>query len=229
MNWLVTVSAENLARPYLDWLRNGGVNGIAIWPGHQTTEIADADALLLAGGGDVAPWRYGAETEDETRNINEPRDEMEIELIRLFMAAGKPVFGICRGIQILNVTLGGGLIQHVPRRLAGATQPEQHPSVHKRDSSHDVRMDGGTRMGQSLLRVTKVNSAHHQAVDPARLAPGLRITCLSHAGIIEAIESSSPGVKLSAVQWHPERLPADHPASGNLLRFWIAITTQEAQ
>ena len=84
------------------------------WPRTPT----DHAALLLAGGGDVAPARYGAAPEPKTSGVNEERDHLEVSLIHGLLGMGKPVFGICRGIQILNVALGGGLIQHVPGFLA---------------------------------------------------------------------------------------------------------------
>jgi putative glutamine amidotransferase len=225
MNWIVTVSSEKSSEHYLSWLWRGGVHGIAVWPSANAPDVGRTDAMLLSGGGDVAPWRYGANAEPETANVNEARDEMEIELVRLFMAAGKPVFGICRGIQILNVAMGGGMIQHLPRILSGGDPAEIHRSSGKDDVLHNVVMNSATRMGQALCRVRTVNSAHHQAVDRSRLAPRLTVTCLSDTSVVEALESSSPDGKLSAVQWHPERLPASHPASGDLLRFWIEMAS----
>ena len=150
---------------------------------------AVCDALLLPGGGDVDPARYGQENRFAV-GIDAQRDERELALIDDFVRAGKPVFGICRGAQILNVYFGGTLVQH----LDGHTQPGE------RDCAHLVRTD------DPLLRglygaAFQVNSAHHQAVD--RPGRGLLVTQRAPDGTVEGFRHET--LPVCAVQWHPER------------------------
>jgi gamma-glutamyl-gamma-aminobutyrate hydrolase PuuD len=221
--WLVVASEARSARRYQMWLSHGGIEAIAVFPGDPWPRSpTDHAALLLAGGGDVAPARYGAAPEPKTSGVNEERDHLEVSLIHGFLGMGKPVFGICRGIQILNVALGGGLIQHVPgflARVSGIASAEPHRTNDGKDATHDVHVERTTRMGNALSVVTTVNSAHHQAIAPDRMAAELQVVCRSPAGIIEAVEGRGR-LAAWAVQWHPERLPPDHPASSDLLAFW---------
>ena len=161
------------------------------------------EALLLPGGGDVEPWRYGAETLD-CRGAEPARDGEELRLIEEFLSAGKPVLGICRGLQILNVYFGGTLSQHV----------EGHSAVDGRDSFHP------SRIASSPLRrlyggALQVNSAHHQAID--RLGSGLQAVQWADDGVIEAVMHET--LPVWAVQWHPERLEAE---GQRLLRAFLS-------
>ncbi|MCS6771855.1 MAG: gamma-glutamyl-gamma-aminobutyrate hydrolase family protein [Kiritimatiellae bacterium] len=176
-------------------------------------------ALLLPGGGDVEPSRYGDSWRHPTvYGVHPPRDELEIRLIREFLDMGRPIFGICRGIQILNVFFGGGLIQHVPDVVP--TDVERHEKVESYDEVHALKADPSTRLGAAFADVVETNSAHHQAIDPDRLGSGLVVAAVSGAGIIEAVESVDPNLRISAVQWHPERLNPDHPAAARLVDHW---------
>ncbi|MDD5932041.1 MAG: gamma-glutamyl-gamma-aminobutyrate hydrolase family protein [Oscillospiraceae bacterium] len=162
------------------------------------------EALVLPGGGDVEPWRYGAE-ESDCRGADPARDALEMQLIGEFLARGRPVLGICRGLQMLNVYFGGTLIQHV----------EGHSAVGGRDTLH------ASRIAPSVLRELygselTVNSAHHQAAD--RLGSGLRAVQWAPDGVIEALVHSS--LPVWAVQWHPERL--DHDGE-RLLRAFMML------
>ena len=224
MRWLVTTSdyVGDRLQNYLTWITAAGVEAVlldATQP--EPAGAVSCDALLLSGGGDVAPSAYGATPHPETSDIQPARDRMELEWIRRFLDAGRPIFGICRGLQILHVAFGGGLIQHVPE-IVPAAAGERHAEG-KDDASHGIRWQPGARLSAICGTAPTVNSHHHQAADPARPARGLRVAALSPSGIVEAMESSG-GLPLSAVQWHPERM-ADrgHPASGALLRHWIAL------
>lgn len=227
MNWLVTLSPR-YKRPaiYLDWIARSGIVGVA----HPTDTPAcpspdGFDALLLSGGGDVEPARYGAVPAPETTGIDPARDRREVTLIQAFIAAGKPVFGICRGIQIVNVALGGGLIQHVPHYLGDTRAAlERHSGPDEQDATHVLRVAPGSPLGAALGVIEATNSMHHQAVDPARPAAGLHPIAWSGQGIIEAATGLFNGVAVEAVQWHPERLPPEHPAAARLLAHWHAQT-----
>lgn len=148
------------------------------------------DALLLPGGGDMEPWRYGQEN-TASQDMEPERDAAELLLLEEFLAAGKPVLGVCRGLQVINVYFGGTLVQDVPG----------HGQIDGADSSH------GTHIALSFLRdlygdALSVNSAHHQAA--GRLGSGLLAVQWAADGVIEGIVHKT--LPIRAVQWHPERL-----------------------
>ena len=150
-------------------------------------------ALLLPGGGDVEPWRYGRGN-TASRGLEPERDTAELMLLERFIAAGKPVLGICRGIQIINVFFGGTLCQDLPG----------HAAADGKDSFHAV-----CTVRSPLLAVCgpvcRVNSAHHQAVDA--LGRGLRAIQWAEDGTVEALCHDC--LPIWGVQWHPERLPGE--------------------
>lgn len=161
--------------------------------------LARLDGLILSGGGDVHPRYFnqplaGAEEE----GIDLKRDELELALARQAMAADLPLFGICRGCQVLNVAAGGGMVQHLPG----------HRSPQDRTAMHDVDVKSGTRF-HSIVgdRVIPVNTFHHQGIDLATLAPSLvpAATAQPDPWLLEAFESPEHRWVLG-VQWHPERL-----------------------
>ena len=152
----------------------------------------DADGLLLPGGGDVAPERYGQKN-FASRGIDLGRDALELFLIEQFLGEGRPILGICRGMQVLNVFFGGTLLQDIPGHgQAGTGTDRLHRTVVI--DSELKRLYG---KGQMI-----VNSAHHQAVD--QLGKGLRAVQWSADGSVEAIEHAT--LPVWGVQWHPERL-----------------------
>ena len=155
--------------------------------GDPTRLAARFDGLLLTGGGDVAPERYGA-VRLPSDEVDEARDTEELALIEAFLARRRPIFGICRGIQLLNVAFGGTLYQQVGN--------------HAENARHDVRAAAGSRVEALCGGSFAVNSWHHQAVREA--APGLRVTARSDDGVIEAVEHEI--LPVLAVQWHPERM-----------------------
>lgn len=226
MRWLVTTlkAGSTTTRRHLDWLGAGGVESVVADAGHpEPADAASCDALLLSGGGDLDPARYGQPTRCTLSFPSPDRDRMEFDWIRRFREAGRPVFGICRGLQVLYVHLNGALIQHLDGTVPGAGQGERHEKIGRKDSAHGIVWLPGTRLTGACGAAPAVNSAHHQAADPAHPAAGLRIAALSPAGVIEALESID-GPTVSAVQWHPERLlPRDHPAGAALLHHWIAL------
>lgn len=164
------------------------------------TDLADLmgrlDAVLLAGGEDVDPANYGASPAPQLSVIDPNRDAFELELVRSAIAADVPVLGICRGQQLLNVALGGTLLQHVD----GHSQNEQ-----RAERTHDVTVVEGTRHAGLYGASTRVNSFHHQTVD--RLGDGVVVAARDDAGLVEAIDV--PGARALAVQWHPETFGGD--------------------
>jgi putative glutamine amidotransferase len=157
------------------------------------------DGLLLTGGGDIDPGRYGAQPHPRTGRVSVSRDAAELELLDAAMAAGLPVLGVCRGMQLVNVARGGTLCQHLANDAGHAPAPGTF-------GLHPVRMAPGTRLAGILAANgdgVNVPTAHHQAVD--RLGEGLVATAWAEDGVIEAVEPSAAGDQfLLAVQWHPE-------------------------
>jgi len=162
------------------------------------------DGLLLSGGEDIAPDRYGHALEPWTGKVDTERDEAELGLIRLWVASGKPLLGICRGHQALNVALGGTLFQDI---MAGTAQALDHAYIPGRPMEHpvhDVDIEAACHLSQVLGGTHfAVNSAHHQAV----MAPGHDLEIVAHApdGIVEAMEIRDHPFCMS-VQWHPEAM-----------------------
>jgi len=219
MQWLLSYPEDGPSVAYYQqWVRAGGAEPVLLDARYtHPGSLEGYAALLLSGGGDVDPARYGEQPHARTYGVRPERDAVEERLIAEFLARGRPVFGICRGAQILNVVRGGALLQHVPDEVD--PEQERHSRQDTYDARHAVAMDVATRLGQALAGVTETNSAHHQAVDPARLGRDLRIVARSGCGVVEAVEG--PGC--SAVQWHPERLPPDHPASAALRAYWSGL------
>ena len=162
------------------------------------------DGLVLHGGADVSPLSYGEVPLQEKWAGDRVRDEYEIALVAAFERAGKPVFGVCRGLQLLNVAYGGTLYQDIAMQLPQAL-PHRDATVYDRNF-HTVEIVEGTRLAQ-LYPGTKsalVNSIHHQAIKD--LAPGFAVEAVSNEdGLIEAIRRPDAGRPyIAAVQWHPE-------------------------
>lgn len=177
------------------------------------------DALLLPGGVDVAPEEYGQRRHEKCGTVDPERDGTELALARWCLDDGKPLLAICRGIQVLNVALGGSLYQDIEVQVPGAIRHDWYPG-HPRDLlAHTVQIPPGTRLA-AIVRAEpplpavpggaielEVNSLHHQAIRD--LAPGLTVGALAPDGIVEAVEVEGHPFALS-VQWHPEELaPAD--------------------
>ncbi|SDJ91516.1 gamma-glutamyl-gamma-aminobutyrate hydrolase family protein [Streptomyces indicus] len=160
-------------------------------PAHAAATVARLDGLVIAGGPDVEPVRYGAEPHPRTGPPARDRDAWELALIDAALAAGVPLLGICRGMQLLNVALGGTLVQH----LDGHTGPVGE------FGSHKVQPVPDTRLASLVPGPDEVPTYHHQAVD--RL--GRDLVACAHAadGTVEAVELPGPGWVLG-VQWHPE-------------------------
>lgn len=211
---------------YVQWMRSHGLTVEALASGAEIPDdVAHYAALLLPGGGDVEPALYGAkEIHPRTRGIHTTRDAREIELIRRFLEASRPVFGICRGLQIINVAFGGELYQHVPDVVP--ERIERHRKRPTTDASHGVQWDLQTRMGWCLQNIAQVNSAHHQAIDPKCVGRGLQITARSSAGVIEAVECLTREAPVAAVQWHPERMPDGSPGSEAVMEYFMTLADE---
>lgn len=155
--------------------------------------------LVLTGGEDVAPDRYGASPHPRLGEVDPVRDAAELALIATARSRRLPILAICRGIQILNVALGGTLYQDL-----GSERPG--PILHENEGNHAVRVQAGSLLERTLgTRAATVNSRHHQAIRD--LAPGLRAVAWAEDGVIEAAEpAAADSPWMVAVQWHPEDL-----------------------
>ncbi len=198
---------------YSGAVRKAGGIPIIIPPAgkEELARIAElADGLLLCGGGDVHPSFYGEEPTEWLVRVDQERDWMEIFLARKFMELGKPILGICRGIQVLNVAFGGTLFQDISRQRPGSIphsfMPPDYPPDH---IAHAVSLEPGSMLA-SILGCSSlgVNSRHHQAVRD--VAPGFRAVAWAEDGVVEAIEREEPGSFALGVQWHPENF-SGHP------------------
>lgn len=180
-----------------------------------------SDGLLLIGGGDLEAATYGASDGGKLTFVSPERDRLELQYTRWSLQAGRPILGICRGIQSLNVAAGGTLIQDIPSEVVGAVN---HAVSYQSGEgyAHSVQVVSGSLLAKALScsgGTISVNSHHHQAV--ARLAAGFVVSASAPDGVIEAIEKSDAGF-IIGVQWHPEGLtPGDGPAR-ELFRSFVA-------
>lgn len=171
--------------------------------------VEGLDGLILTGGEDVHPSFYGEEVLERCGEIDERRDLFERELFQAARARWRPVLGICRGLQLINVAGGGSLYQDLSYRPG--TLPDHQAGRERRyEIVHTVKVIAGTRLAAIMgAEEVPVTSTHHQVVK--ELAPGFRVSAESGDGVVEGIESDADPFLL-AVQWHPERLALKHAA-----------------
>ncbi|HET7321931.1 MAG TPA: gamma-glutamyl-gamma-aminobutyrate hydrolase family protein [Longimicrobiaceae bacterium] len=208
---------------YVQALDRAGATSLLLTPAHDARSmqrILDlAGGLVLTGGEDVDPARFGQEPHPTLQELCRERDEMEVRALEMALARGMPVIAICRGVQLLNVALGGTLYQDLPSQRGGDLKHEQEASVD--EEWHEVRVEEGSRLAEALGDTRlRVNSFHHQAVD--QVAPGLRPTAWADDGVVEGVEM--PGREwVLGVQWHPERgWEEPDGASARLFRAFVA-------
>ncbi len=205
------VAGESIER-YWQRLRDAGLDPVDLaGTGHGLDGLS---ALVLTGGIDVDPARYGEDRHEKVRRTDPGRDDFEFSLLDAALRQDMPVLAICRGHQLLNVCLGGSLLQHIESGQHTADyRTEGYPS-----RSHEGDVPAGTRL-RSWFGAGRVmvNSRHHQAVTPERLAPGLVAAALSGDGFVEAAESSRHSWVVG-VQWHPEREEPQLPGFAGISR-----------
>lgn len=197
-------------------LAAGGLPTVAYCPQFSP----DYDGLLLSGGGDIAPHLFAAEDQG-SQIIDYDRDLAELELLRAFLALGKPVLGICRGHQVINVGLGGTLVQHIGDELC---RFHRRTPDHVGDKVHSVYSAPDSWYRQTYGTVFSVNSAHHQGLD--KLGDGLYPVLWSESGIVEALEHRD--FPLISVQFHPERMTGDNRRpdtvdGGNVFQRYLSL------
>jgi putative glutamine amidotransferase len=224
-----TEKAKGEQSPYLQALIKAGAK-------REELELVDAgdsarlqpgefQGLLLAGGADIDPTRYGEEVrEDHGVKLDPGRDEFEFGLLDRVMRLRLPVLGICRGAQVVNVKFGGTLYQDLQKDWVPET--EEMPAIrHKQDkerseTTHLVTItDPESRLAEVIRGNCAVNSTHHQGI--RRPGRGLRTTARAEDGLVEAVESAGTHSYLVAVQWHPEEL-VHIPEHKKLLQQFLA-------
>ena len=209
-----TEPADLLPASYSAAIRAAGGIAVLLPPApaeHAEPALYGLDGLLVAGGPDVDPARYGAAADPHTGEPRSERDGWELALVRAALGRDLPLLAVCRGMQVLNVALGGSLIQHVP-----AVTGQNHDIFqHWHEGVHMVKIEPDSNLAEALgCTEVSVNSMHHQAVYAP--APGTRPVAWAEDDTVEAIElADSPHVV--AVQWHPELLE-DAPEQQGLFR-----------
>lgn len=197
-----TQAIAKVGRGYVDGVAAAGGLPLvlpALDPVHAAATVASVDALLLTGGGDIDPDRYGAVVDPESGEPDPARDAWELALVGAARDAGIAILGICRGAQVLNVAYGGTLVQHLPGRAV-----EGHDDLARAgDEVHEVAVTPGSRLHQIVgSDAVRANTLHHQSVDV--VGPGLVVSGVADDGVVEAVEAADGPVL--GVQWHPELL-----------------------
>ena len=183
------------SRSYVKAIEEAGGVPLLIPPQSSIDELFEIlDGILFTGGGDLEPTLYDPEDRG-SEAIDSERDGLELALARRAADSGLPMLGICRGQQLINVALDGGLLQDVG---------EHRQDAPREAATHTVEVEPGSRLAEIIGERVEVNTFHHQVVDPERLGRGLKVTAFSSDGqrFIEGLESEDG--KILAVQWHPE-------------------------
>jgi putative glutamine amidotransferase len=213
------VGGYGVPENYVDAVRRAGARPAIVLPGDDTpvAELLDPfDALLLVGGGDVEPSRYGQEAHSTIYGLEPDRDDLEIALLRDADRRGIPTLAICRGMQVMNVAFGGTLIQHLPDH--GGYLEHGIPSGQDH-VQHEVKLAPGSRIAKAAgAEALACSTHHHQGVD--RVGEDLIATGWSEDGLVEAIERDEGW--MLGVQWHPEDDAERDPAQQGVFDALVA-------
>jgi putative glutamine amidotransferase len=235
----ITTSVTIATRPerayvngaYIEAVQAAGGIPLLLTP-HFTPEVQAAlwqrlDGLVLTGGGDIEPARFGQARHPTVDDVSPARDDLELGLTRRAVADAVPLFAICRGMQVLNVALGGTLVQDILSERPGALVHSQKAPRH--EATHPVKVLGeGTRLGHVLGALeVEVNSMHHQAIE--RLGDGLREVAWAPDGIVEGLEMPDENRFVLGVQWHPEELVGHDQAARNLFAAIVDAARRRAR
>jgi putative glutamine amidotransferase len=206
---------------YCDAVAKGGGVPAVLRVFRNAAEVRESlervSAVVIIGGKDMNPERYGQKKHPSTDTMNPLREESDFLLIREVLRLNMPLLAICHGAQLLNVALGGDLIQHVPEMVPHAF--EHRALFEGRDSLHRVTVFKPSRLAAIVRKGTmEVNSAHHQAI--GSVAERLVVTARSNDGVIEAVEFPGEAFVVG-LQWHPERI-CERPEQLGILKGFIA-------
>jgi putative glutamine amidotransferase len=193
---------------YIAALENAGLTAVLVTPAHSISSVAElvsrCSGLVLSGGVDVDPARYGEDPMPQLGRVSAERDAVEFAALEAAFERDMPILGICRGCQVLNVFMGGTLYQDIETQYPGALAHRQTEPWGRRP--HAARVEPGTRLDALVgARELCINSFHHQAI--RTVAPGLKVSAWAEDGLIEAIEAPARRWVVG-VQWHPERQEA---------------------
>jgi putative glutamine amidotransferase len=213
----------NLPREYVDSVRRAGGRALLVPPGEtDPSGLLDAvDGVLLTGGGDIDPSVWHGPSHETVYMTDDARDSMEVELARLAVARRVPTMCICRGIQVLNVALGGTLHVHLPDVVGDEVMHRLPP---REPVPHRIDVDPASELAR-LIGATDVEpmSWHHQSID--RLGEGLRAVAWAPDGVIEAVEHTAHPA-LIAVQWHPELTASSDPTQAVLFGTFVSFAAR---
>lgn len=215
------IMSAALRETYVRAVRDAGGLPVLIPAGPEDVlreTFARLDGLLLPGGGDIAPAEFGEQPHPELGGTEPQRDRLELTLCRWALAEDKPVFGICRGIQVMNVAAGGSLYQDIPSQYTTSISHATDLSLPRAYIAHDVAVGAGSRLAALVgVEPLPVNSWHHQAVKG--VGRGLVVTARADDGIIEGMEAPLHRFAVS-VQFHPEDL---YETSGRVRRLFAGF------
>ncbi|MBQ7184364.1 MAG: gamma-glutamyl-gamma-aminobutyrate hydrolase family protein [Clostridia bacterium] len=218
-----------ISRDYVNAVLSAGAVPLMIPPqadGEKLDRLLDLSCgLILTGGGDLAPERYGESTEPFCGEIDRERDEEEYILLEKALRRGMPILGICRGFQTLNCFMGGTLYQDI---TAQTGSPIKHAQGDRRyEKMHEVDIREGTLLSRFMgCGTAGVNTCHHQGIKA--LGSGLISSAAAPDGLIEGIEI--PGQDVLAVQWHPEALSAaDDPQAKAIFSGWVRLAAAKGE
>ena len=216
-------SFYRLNSDYADAVRRGEGIPLLLTPTDDREEqkrmLALVDGLLIPGGVDTAPCFYGEEPLPAVTRTDRRLDRFEIALVRMAAQMGKPVLGICRGLQLLNVACGGSLFQDIPTQVPGAIAHYQD-TMKRSEPFHPVALARDSALAGLLGRdKLDVNTFHHQAV--CRVGGGLVPVAHTSDGVIEGVES--PDGRILGVQWHPEAMAGEDPVQQRLFDGFVAL------
>jgi len=207
---LIAIGQNRKMEDYLESVRRAGGEPVEVVVGGEAPEqiLARVDGLMLTGGGDVSPAKYGEPPHPSIEEAEPGRDDFELGLVALARTRGLPILAICRGVQVLNVACGGTLVQDIPSQVPGALEHKLEVPPHQAfELAHEIWIDKDTVLSRLMRERLSdadscdVNSRHHQAV--RELAPGFIASATAPDGVIEAIEDPA-AVFCVGVQWHPE-------------------------
>lgn len=198
----------SLNEGYFKAVAKAGAIPVAVMPIQEENVLLDLverlDGFLLSGGPDVDPSYFGESPDQNMRMVNPERDKTEIFIVRECFKRKKPVLGICRGIQVINIALGGSIYQDIQTKIKGAIKHFQ--DAPQWFGSHEIHIKDSKSLLYNIVkkRYIRVNSFHHQSVKD--LAHPFKLTAISCDGVIEAIEAKDESLFFIGLQWHPEEM-----------------------
>jgi putative glutamine amidotransferase len=221
----ISIAVSKLSANYEAWLQKlypglDIVNYEGRDPGDFRLRVGEYSGLVLTGGGDIHPSLYGnPDTEHYCQGIDITRDELEFNMLEAALTFGLPILAICRGLQVLNVFLGGTLIPHIPALPGKLLHKDQQDVNHRISVNPDSQLFRIAGTGDEI-----VNSSHHQSID--KPGSGLLISAFSEDGIAEAVELGDHALRFCiGVQWHPERMEIENQMSGRVGKAFFESVT----